>query len=122
MSSVSTLPRRRHPRTAAKALSPRDSYLLEAKSRPEIETMTSDRKAMTDSEWLTASEAAEYLRIKPRTLLLWVRLGKVKGFALSGSLRHVWRFRRQDLDAALLETTVLPSLTPSVRPAERMGK
>ena len=75
----------------------------------------------TQPEWLTASEAAGYLRVKPRTLLMWVRQGKVKGFALSGAKRHVWRFRRADLDAILLESPVLPSQSPSVRPAERMG-
>lgn len=73
-------------------------------------------------EWLTASEAASYLKIKSRTLLLWVRQGKVKGFALSGTKRRVWRFRRCDLDAVLMESSVLPSDSPSVRPAERMEK
>ncbi len=71
------------------------------------------------SEWLTVAEAAQHLKIKPRTLQLWVRQGKVKGFALSGTKRRVWRFRQADLDAALLESTVLPSSTPSVHPAER---
>ena len=66
------------------------------------------------SGWLTAVEAARYLKVKPRTLLLWVRQGKVKGFALSGSKRHVWRFRQQDLDTALLESPVLLSTAPSV--------
>jgi excisionase family DNA binding protein len=74
------------------------------------------------SEWLTVTEAASYLKVKPRTLLLWVRQGKVKAFALSGTKRHVWRFRREDLDTALMESPVLPSTTPSVRPAERMGQ
>jgi excisionase family DNA binding protein len=74
------------------------------------------------SEWLTVAEAARYLKIKSRTLLLWVRQGKVKAFALSGMKRHVWRFRQADLDAALLEASVLPSTAPSVRPAERMGE
>jgi excisionase family DNA binding protein len=69
-------------------------------------------------EWLTANEAAAYLKIKVRTLLLWARQGKVQAFALSGTKRHVWRFRRQDLDSALLESPVLPSQSPSVRPAE----
>ena len=69
---------------------------------------------MTSSEWLTASEAAKYLKIKPRTLLLWVRQDKVKGHALSGTKRHVWRFRREELDAALTGTPVLPSIPPSV--------
>jgi len=72
--------------------------------------------------WLTAAEASHYLKVKIRTLLLWVRQGKVKAFALSGAQRHVWRFRRQDLDAALLESPVLLSSTPSVRPADRMGE
>ena len=66
------------------------------------------------SEWLTAEEAAKYLKVKPRTLLLWARKGKVKAFALSGIKRRVWRFRRQDLDTALLESAVLPSTSPSV--------
>jgi excisionase family DNA binding protein len=78
--------------------------------------------ANNQSEWLTANEAANHLKIKPRTLLLWVRQGKVKAFALSGTKRRVWRFRQADLDAALLESPVLPSTAPSVRPAERMGQ
>lgn len=74
------------------------------------------------SEWLTANEAAHYLKVKVRTLLLWVHQGKLQAFALSGTKRHVWRFRKQDLDAALLESPVLPSQPPSVCPEERMGK
>jgi len=68
----------------------------------------------THSEWLTADEAARYLKVKTRTLLLWVRQGKVKGFALSGTKRRVWRFRQQDLDSALTESAVLPSIPLSV--------
>ena len=78
--------------------------------------------AMPASEWLTAPEAAGYLKVKVRTLLLWVRQGKVKAFALSGTKRRVWRFRQADLDAVLMESAVLPSKSPSVRPAERMGQ
>ena len=74
------------------------------------------------SDWLTAEEAARYWKVKVRTLLLWVRQGRVKGFALSGTKRRVWRFRKADLDSALLESSVLPSTAPSVRPAERMGQ
>ena len=66
------------------------------------------------SEWLTAEEAAKYLKVKTRTLLAWVRNGKVKAFALSGTMRRVWRFRQQDLDAVLMESPVLPSLPPAV--------
>ncbi len=68
----------------------------------------------TQLEWLTAEEAAKYLKVKTRTLLLWVRQGKVKAFALSGIKRRVWRFRRQDLDDAFMESPVLPSVAPSV--------
>lgn len=57
-------------------------------------------------DWLTANEAAEYLKLKPRTLLLWVRQGKIKGFRLSGTRRHVWRFRTADLDNVLLQSAV----------------
>jgi excisionase family DNA binding protein len=80
--------------------------------------MTNGRLEMksTDQQdlvWLTADEAAEYLKVKTRTLLLWVRQGKIKGHILSGSVRHVWRFRQADLDATLV--------SPSVRPDERMA-
>ena len=64
--------------------------------------------------WLTASEAAAYLKVKPRTLLRWVRQGKVKAFALSGTKRRVWRFRQQDLDASVMESPVLCSSAPTV--------
>ena len=53
------------------------------------------------SEWLTASEAAFYLKVRTRTVLLWVRQGKLKGYALSGDKRHVWRFRVVDLDGMM---------------------
>ncbi len=58
-------------------------------------------------EWLTAAEAAAYLKVKVRTLLLWVRQGKIKGYALSGTKRRVWRFLRADLDAKLRSPSVL---------------
>lgn len=55
----------------------------------------------TQSHWLTANEAANYLRIESRTLLLWVRQGHMKGYVLSGTRRQTWRFLRVDLDDAL---------------------
>ena len=58
-------------------------------------------------EWLTTEEAAGYIKAKPRTLLLWVRQGKVKAFALSGTKRRIWRFRKEDLDAALLSGSAI---------------
>jgi excisionase family DNA binding protein len=56
--------------------------------------------------WLTAKEAAQYLSVEPRTVLLWARQGKLQGFRLSGTKRHVWRFRHCDLDAMLTEPSV----------------
>ena len=66
------------------------------------------------NEWLTANEAAQYLKVEPRTLLLWARQAKVKGYVLSGTKRHLWRFRQGDLDAALIGTDVLGSESPAV--------
>ena len=66
------------------------------------------------SDWLTVEEAAGYLKVKPRSLLLWVRQGRVQAYALSGTKRRVWRFRSEDLDAALLAHSVLPSIPPAV--------
>jgi excisionase family DNA binding protein len=57
-----------------------------------------------NSEWLTAAEAAAYLKVKPRSLLRWIREGKLRGYALSGTKRRIWRFLKTDLDAALLGT------------------
>ena len=82
--------------------------------QPHIQTVAT-------AEWLTAQETAEYLKVKPRTVLLWVRQGKLQAFALSGTKRHVWRFRKQDLDAALVESAVLPSIPLSVRSERRMS-
>ena len=40
-------------------------------------------------------------------LLLWVRQGKLQAYALSGTKRRIWRFRKEDLDAALLSKPVV---------------
>jgi len=53
------------------------------------------------SEWLTLTEAASYLKIRPATLGLWVRTGKAPGHKLSGTRRCVWRFLRSELDDML---------------------
>jgi excisionase family DNA binding protein len=66
------------------------------------------------TEWLTTEEAALYLKVRPRTLLLWTRQGKVKGYALSGTRRRIWRYQQADLDAALLSKSMLCSVSPSV--------
>ena len=61
---------------------------------------------ITASVWLTASEAAQYLRVEPRTLLMWARQGRVKGYILSGTMRVTWRFRAEDLDATMSPPSV----------------
>jgi excisionase family DNA binding protein len=53
--------------------------------------------------WMTAQQGAAYLGIDSRTLLLWARQGKVKGYKLSGTQRHVWRFLVEDLDASMMQ-------------------
>lgn len=67
------------------------------------------------SEWLTAEEAAAYLKVKVRSLLLWVRQGRMPAYALSGTARRIWRFRKQDLDAHLLCNVVSSLQSSSVR-------
>ncbi len=70
---------------------------------------------MTTSDWLTAKEAAEYLKVKDRTILTWARQGRLKGYPLSGTKRHIWRFLKSDLDAAILgPSAVVNSVSPSV--------
>jgi excisionase family DNA binding protein len=75
------------------------------------QVICSESQRETDNQprsiWMTATEAARYLKVQPRTLLLWARQGKLKGFALSGTKRRVWRFRQTDLDAILLSPSVL---------------
>jgi excisionase family DNA binding protein len=61
---------------------------------------------LPQTEWLTAREAASYLKIEPRTLLLWARQRRIKGYVLSGSQRITWRFRAEDLDATLSAPSV----------------
>jgi len=53
------------------------------------------------------TSASTYLKIERRTLLQWVRQGKVRGYILSGTQRHVWRFKTSDLDAMLSVPAVL---------------
>jgi Helix-turn-helix domain len=72
------------------------------KHRNGVAAMSSEQA----SQWLTAGEAARHLKIEPRTLLLWARQGKVKGYILSGTDRVTWRFLRSDLDAKLVPPTV----------------
>src|SRR5690349_21857002 len=71
------------------------------------------------STWLTAAEAARYLKIKTRTLLFRARSGKIKAYFLAGTKRRVWRFRQADLDATLFASAVLTSSSSSAGSADR---
>jgi len=74
------------------------------------------------ADWLTAAEAAAYLKVKPRSLLLWVRQGKLQAYVLSGTKRRIWRFRREDLDSTLLSRPVLSSEPLPVRSGQRRAQ
>lgn len=73
-----------------------------------------DSKMDQTSPWMTAEEAAAYLKVSRRTLLDWVRRGQIHGYQLSGTKRHVWRFQQIDLDAALGVVNVVHSSHPAV--------
>ena len=51
------------------------------------------------NEWLTANEAAAYLKVQPRTILKWAKEGRIPAHPLSGFKRITWRFLREELDA-----------------------
>ena len=73
------------------------------KQRMENVTMVKiDSLQAMAEEWLTTEEAAAYLKTEPRSLLRWVREGRVPAYKLSGTKRHVYRFLARDLDAALM--------------------
>ena len=54
------------------------------------------------SHWLTAREAAAYLKVAHRTILEWAKTGKIPAHRLSGTRRCTWRFRAQELDSAIM--------------------
>ena len=71
------------------------------------EILSGRRATIPASVWLTAPEAAQYLRVEARTLLMWARQGKVKGYVLSGTKRVTWRFLAEDLDATMSPPSVV---------------
>jgi len=99
----------------------KDAQFTKSKSRPlKIKSRTAAaRESCADPDttvhnfahavlpvWLTAEEAANYLKVKPRTLLQWVRQGKVKRHPLSGTRRRRWRFLHAELDDILTVPSV----------------
>jgi excisionase family DNA binding protein len=55
------------------------------------------RLASPQSEWLTAREAAPYLKVAHRTILEWAKTGRIPAHRLSGTLRITWRLRATEL-------------------------
>jgi excisionase family DNA binding protein len=56
----------------------------------------------TQSVWLTAREAALYVRVSHRTILEWAKTGRIPAHRLSGTRRITWRFRAEELDGAMI--------------------
>ncbi len=84
------------------------------------ESVTQRRFDTEYPKWLTAAEAAQYLNVKARTILLWARQGRVKAYALSGTRRRVWRFLHADLNSIVMQKKpVVSSAQPSVLVNER---
>ena len=54
---------------------------------------------VTQQEWFTVDEAAEYLRVSKRTIYRLCQEGELVGYRTSK--RGYWRFRKEDLDKAL---------------------
>ena len=85
-----------------------------------IESVNQGRGAAERRTWLTAADAAQYLHVKTRTILLWARQGKVNAYALTGTQRRVWRFLHADLEAMVTQKKpVVISAQPSVLANER---
>ena len=62
-----------------------------------------------ENNWLTANEAADYLKVQPRTLLLWARQGKIPAHKLSAIHRCIYRFLRRELDLMLGVSSAEPA-------------
>ena len=67
-----------------------------------------------ESLWLTATEAAQYLKVQPRTILKWAKQGTIPAHALSGCKRVTWRFLKSELDRAMLAPPSVAGLGGSI--------
>lgn len=62
----------------------------------DLHRLTADELGVPATSWLTKLEAAEYLRVRPRTIDRWVAEGRLTRYKLKG-LQSV-RFDRAELD------------------------
>jgi excisionase family DNA binding protein len=67
-----------------------------------------------DNQWLTAKEAAQYLRVATTTILKWAKQGTIPAHALSGCKRVTWRFLKSELDDAMLNPASVAGLGGSI--------
>ena len=58
-------------------------------------------KPGSSSDYMTAQEAAKYLRVNHRTLLMWARKQQVPAIPLGGAHRKTWLFSKVTLDEHL---------------------
>lgn len=58
-------------------------------------------KPSSSSDYMTAQEAAKYLRVNHRTLLMWARKQQVPAIPLGGGHRKTWLFSKATLDEHL---------------------
>ena len=67
-------------------------------SRPGTQAHATEGRPTVDSvtKWLTKDEAADHLRVKPRTIDRWAEQGKITKYKV-GDLQSV-RFDRDELD------------------------
>jgi excisionase family DNA binding protein len=77
--------------------------------KPNYKNHTSRNEIYMETDWLTANEAAEYVKVQPRTVLQWARERRIPAHRLSGILRCVWRFRKDELDAILCSSSADPA-------------
>ena len=61
--------------------------------------MDSDR--ISPEPYVAPEVAAEFLSTTRRKVLEWVRLGLIPGHPMPGTIRHEWRFKLSELDAAM---------------------
>lgn len=59
------------------------------------QTGSGDSSVPSAERFLTLKEAAEILRLHPRTVREYIRRGELEGRVVGGR----WRFRRKDIDA-----------------------
>jgi len=64
---------------------------------------------------MNAREASAYLKVAHRTLLQWAKEGKIPGHRLSGTARVTWRFRADELDAAMMAAPATADKEPGPR-------